>query len=315
MDQSSNEALAETPQRKRKCLRQMRLDFSKLESAPKKPREDRILRNECVGDEQPQGVKQRLTYDQSTEPLPRLKSDERGATITIGSKWIQLSKHGFLALKNVRDLIDTNIQNQVGDMIRLQDEIYVNTAFFANTWGVDIRKYVPNPQGSPKPTRFGLRLSIPLWNKLKVMMDEHSCEDSLKDTFLGRVAIRVLGQFMAYNLQKYEEIQCEGCVQSWPSQRDHECCMNTDFIPNREQNRTEYLKNVKNEINIHWFTLELVSRCVQQQIEVTRAPRYLLYKAIDEWSDELLKEADKWRTELMEDVGDDDEGVVSDVKI
>ena len=320
--ESSTEASAKTPQLKRRCLRQTRLDFSKLTDAPKKPKEeDRGLRNECMGDDQPQGVKQRLTYDQSAEPVPRLKSDERGATITIGSKWIQLSRNGFVALKNVRSLIDADIENKVSDTIRLQDEIYVNTAFFANTWAVDIRKHVPNPQGDPRPTRFGVRLTIPMWNKLKGMMDEHSCEDTLKDSFLGRVTITVLGQFMAYNLQKYEEIQCEGCVHDWPSQRDHECLMNNDFIPTREQNRTEYLKSVKNEVDIHWFTMQLVSRCVHQQIELTRVPRYLLYKAIDEWSDELLKEADKWRTEFMEDVGenegvsdvDEDEGV-SDVK-
>ena len=309
---SSANGSTETPRSgKRKALRQTVLNFSKLGDAPKKPREERPLRDECVEDEQ-QDIQRRLTFDESA-PLPRLRSDERGATITIGSKWIQLSKHGFLALKNVRVLIDANIENKVCDLIRLQDDIYVHVAFFANSWGVDIRKHVIDAEGKPKPTRFGVRLAIPLWFKLKGMMDDHSCEDTLKDGFLGRIAITVLGQFIAYNLQPYEEMQCEGCVQSWPSQRDHECCMNIDFIPSKEHNRTEYLKNVKNEIDIHWFTMQLVSRCAHQQIELTRVPRYLMYKAVDEWSDELLKEAAKWRAELMEDAGED-EGVVSDVK-
>jgi arginyl-tRNA synthetase len=61
-------------------------------------------------------------------------------------------------------------------------------------------------------------MKLPYWNQLKKLMNEHSSADTMKDTHLGRVTIAVLGQFVAHNLESYEELECEGCVNSWPSQ-------------------------------------------------------------------------------------------------
>jgi hypothetical protein len=293
---SSSDVVTETPKLKRKGGRPIHLDL-----APKKPREDcRGLRDETTGDAVcPQ---RRLTYDdESVDSVLKVKSDERGATMTVGLKWIQLTKEGFLALKNVISLIDSNLENDVSDQIRIQDGIYACTSFFRNTWSVDIRKHVIDSSGRRVPTRYGVYMKVSQWNRLKTLMARHSCTDTLKDSFLGRAAITVIGQYIAYNFMEYDELKCQGCVEDWLSQRDHVCCMDENFVSSREQKRREYLQNVKNRIDIHWFTARLVARCENQNIELTRIPRYLLYKTVDNWSDELLIEADKWRAEVLDD--------------
>jgi hypothetical protein len=136
---------------------------------------------------------------------------------------------------------------------------------------------------------------------LKSMMKEYSCEDKLKESFLGRITIRVVGQYVAYNFEKYEEMKCEGCEEGWPSQRDHLCCMDENIISDREQKKCEYLKNIRDGIYIHWFTMQLASRCETEKVELSRVPRYLLYKTVEHWSAEILEEANKWREELLEE--------------
>jgi hypothetical protein len=122
----ATQVIPETPQRKtekRKAVRPVQLDFSNLTEAPKNTRFAAENGEESTSD-LPQCPPQRLSYDKSSEPILKLRSVERGATITLGSKWIQLSKEGCFALKNIA-IVDEKLSNEDCDQIlRLQDKIY-----------------------------------------------------------------------------------------------------------------------------------------------------------------------------------------------
>jgi hypothetical protein len=80
---------------KRKAVRSAKLDFSNLTAAPKKTRFSAEHGEESTSD-LPQCPPQRLSYDKSSEPILKLRSDEQGATITLGSKWDTVEQRGIL---------------------------------------------------------------------------------------------------------------------------------------------------------------------------------------------------------------------------
>jgi hypothetical protein len=87
----ATQGIPETPQRetkKRKAVRPVQLDFSNLTATPKKTRVSADNGVESTSSDLPQCPLQRLSYDKSSEPILKLRSDERGTTITFGSKWI-----------------------------------------------------------------------------------------------------------------------------------------------------------------------------------------------------------------------------------
>jgi hypothetical protein len=95
--------------------------------------DERVIPDESAVDDQPEIVQHHQPIARSDECVIRVKSDERGATLTLGSKWIQLTKDGFLSLKHVVNIVDSNIDKGVQDKIRIQDGIYACTSFYRNT--------------------------------------------------------------------------------------------------------------------------------------------------------------------------------------
>jgi hypothetical protein len=113
-ERMATEVIPETQKNteKRKAVRPAKHDFSNLTAAPKKTRFSAKHGEESTSDLPLCPPQQRLSYDKSSEPILKLRSDERGETITLGSKWIQLSKEGFFALKNIANTVDEKLSNE-----------------------------------------------------------------------------------------------------------------------------------------------------------------------------------------------------------
>jgi hypothetical protein len=290
------EALAQTPKLgKRRATRPLTLDFAKVPGAPKK---DRRAVSRIIGakPEEPEHTVQCLSYAARKEVnVLKIRSDERGVTISTANKWIHLSKTEFQNLKNVVDEVDTQLQRDVEDSWHLAENVIVKTRRLNNKINVDIRRYVTvitvedNSQ-SFKPTRCGVFLSVPQWNEIKKTFNNHTCADTLKESHLGRLTLHVLGLYIATFNQGYEELTCEGCEHEWPSQLDHVCCMQEDFHDLAKKKWQEYLDFVKSNANIHYFTHRLADACMGMGVEITRTPRYLLNKCLEDWSEELETE-------------------------
>lgn len=281
--QSSDEMI-ETPKR--------RLKSPVGTNAPKKKKMLRLSLREKENANLPM-LKQRLQLDETVnngEKKLTIKSDERGLSISFGTdKWIRLSKGCFEKLQGVTSDIDACIKNHQENswMINEEDNVYVSTKFFRNKMNVDIRKRLLLKGGNEVPTRCGVFLDIPAWNELKQNFGKHLCEDALKNTALGKMVLNVLAEYVVRLGEPFEEVTCQGCIHDWPSQKDHECLMNEDFQRQKETNFQKAFEKGKSMVDIHHFTLLLAQRGVTCSVEITRSPRYLMTRALNEWSDTL----------------------------
>ena len=310
---SSAEVIVETPKitrtRLNRANRPRRLD---LLNAPKK-----VRRTTTPVNSEPPIICQNIAPEMKNEL--KIRSDERGATIAYGDKWIYLSKEGFLNLKNIVNKIDDALQNSKENRWQLEKKIFASTKFWNNKMNVDIRVLVPiidvdNGTETVKPTKCGVFLTLPMWNELKQNFHFHKCSDVLKSTQLGRLVITVLGEYLARIADPYIEQMCDGCVNNWPSQTDHVCCMDEDFHQNKRKNLSEHLKYLKSKCDIHYLTLRMAEAGISNGVELDRTPRYLMNKAIGDWSDELLAEIKRVQEKLIvhdsegdEDADDDDD--------
>lgn len=283
----SGDEMPETPK-----LTRRRLKSPVGTNAPKKKKMFRLSLREKENVDMPM-LKQRLQLDESTnngEKKLTVKSDERGLSISFGvDKWIRLSKSSFEKLQGLAPDIDACIKNHQENswIINEEDNVYVSTKFFRNKMNVDIRKRLVLEGGDEVPTKCGVFLDIPAWNELKQNFGKHSCEDALKTTALGKMVLNVLAEYIVRLGEPFEEVTCQGCINDWPSQKDHECLMNQDFQRQKETNFQTAFEKGKSMVDIYHFTLLLAQRGVTCSVEITRSPRYLLTRAMNEWGETL----------------------------
>lgn len=308
---SSSTDVVETPKNPRTRLnrpnRPKRLDFT---NAPKK-----VKRLATQTSAEPTITCQNSAPEMKNDL--KIRSDERGATISYGDKWIYLSKEGFLNLKNMVNKIDDALQNGESKSWPLEKKIFVSTKFWNHKMNVDIRVLVPvidvdKETETLRPTKCGVFMTTPLWNELKENFRFHKCSDVLKTTQLGRLAITVIGEYLARTADPYLEQVCDGCVNNWSSQTDHVCCMDENFHDNKRKNLNVHLNYLKSKCDIHYITLRMAEAGMTSGIEIDRTPRYLMNKAIGDWSEELLAEIKRIQEKLIvhdsnaEDSDDDD---------
>ena len=239
-----------------------------------------------------------LNYTGANNDTIKIRSDERGATISCGEKkWIRMSKEGFKNLKNLILQIDEAMIYSRERRWLLEEKIYVSTRFFNNKMNVDIRIHVPvisvedDIESSTRPTKCGVFLSIGQWRELRKNLRKHTCEDSLKSSALGGMTVECLAFYIFKDLgMTFDEMLCDGCVNEWPSQTDHACCMQDDFLKLKHDGRKDYLKKVQKRVDISKFAFALAQKGMNRGVELTRTPRYLLNRAVDDWSEDLLNE-------------------------
>ena len=192
-------------------------------------------------------------------------------------------------MKNLVNDIDSFVTNKEDKSWHLGENIHVGTRFFNNKQHVDIRKFMNIENSShPVPTKCGVFLQIPLWEEVKEQLPNHSCKDTLLDSPLGKTTVEVLAVYLTPICQPYQELECDGCENDWPAQKDHVCLMEDDFNERKLQKLRDYLDYLHKQCDIHTFTLRLAERCANDKIEITRTPRYLLQKVVFDWSTLLL---------------------------
>ena len=65
---------------------------------------------------------------------------------------------------------------------------------------------------------------------------------------VGRIKVRRTLMFLFTELcfnEAYKKFVCEGCQEGWPSQRDHECCLRSEY-----DIFDSYYEDVKSDIDL-----------------------------------------------------------------
>ena len=75
-----------------------------------------------------------------------------------------------------------------------------------------------------QPTEQGVALSTAHWSSIKSAL---GCND---EAIMGRAIYTTM---LTEKLLELRATTCEGCIRSWPSERDHECLMNTYGLTKR----------------------------------------------------------------------------------
>ena len=173
---------------------------------------------------------------------------------------ITLSKEAWQSLCACKSQLDQALQEGAEIQFDLDDKVKATTNNFNDKTYLHIRSW-----WNGHPTKQGISLREQDWGQL----DGHLKQGD--DMTLG---IEVLRRMLKRKVGDYMRLECEGCVKDWPSQRDHECLMNT------QQFAAQALEKVVNNLDPTQFISAWAVEANKRKLVLDSRPMQLFKKLL-----------------------------------
>lgn len=147
-----------------------------------------------------------FTYDFQGKGI-EIKHEEKDQLVFVNTKALEV-------LRTLQSKIEECVQQKKEGEWKLDEEkdlrAHINT--YKDNWYLHIRHWFKE-----RPTKKGVSLHLPQdWDTMKKHLQ--------KETLLG---IKVMTSLVKENVGRLLQEECDGCLNDWPSQIDHDCLQNS----------------------------------------------------------------------------------------
>ena len=185
---------------------------------------------------------------------------------------IFLSKEAWLSLSACRAQLDESLRcdKEIQCTLDEKRDIRAHTNTFKDKTYLHIRSW-----WNGRPTRTGVSMLLGDWDLLKLQLDP---SDEMK------LGLEVLRKMLTEGTREAMRDNCEGCVHDWPSQRDHECLMNSKSMA------TYTLDKLLKDLSPAEFISLMAAEAYKEGEVILEMPHQTLKRILSFHLDELKKE-------------------------